>query len=43
MINFDDYVSENITDHNKNWPYTLDHPYTILIIGSSGSGNKMHY
>ena len=40
MINFDDYVSENITDHNKNWPYTLDHPYTILIIGSSGSGNR---
>ena len=40
MINFDDYVSENITEHNKNWPYTLDHPYTILMIGSSGSGNR---
>ena len=40
MINFDDYVSENITEHNKSWPYTPDHPYTILIIGSSGSGKR---
>ena len=39
MINFDDYISENKTDeHNKNWPYTPDHPYRILIIGGSGSG-----
>ena len=32
MINFDDYVNENKTGHNKNWPYR------ILIIGGSGSG-----
>ena len=38
MINFDDYVNENKTRHNKNWPYTPDHPYRILIIGGSGSG-----
>ena len=38
MINFDDYVNENKTKHNKNWPYTLHHPYRILIIGSLGSG-----
>ena len=38
MINFDDYVNENKTEHNKNWPYIPDHPYTILIIGGSGSG-----
>ena len=38
MINFDDYVNENKTKHNKNWPYTPDHPYRILIIGGSGSG-----
>ena len=38
MINFDDCVNENKTVHNKNWPYTPDHPYRILIIGGSGSG-----
>ena len=37
MINFDDYVNENKTEHNKNWPYTPDHPYRILITGGSGS------
>ena len=40
MINFDDYVNENRTEHNKNWPYIPDHPYRILMIGSSGSKNK---
>ena len=38
MINFDDYVNENKTEHNKNWPYIPDHPYRILIVGGSGSG-----
>ena len=38
MINFDDIVNENTTEHNKNWPYIPDHPYKILIIGCSGSG-----
>ena len=38
MINFDDYVNENKTRHNKNWPYIPDHPCRILIIGGSGSG-----
>ena len=33
MINFDDYVDENKTEHNKNWPYIPDKPYRILIIG----------
>ena len=37
MINFDDYTNENIIEHNPNWPYIPDHPYRILIIGSSGS------
>ena len=37
MINFDDYVNENKTEHNKNWPYIPDHPYRILMIGGSGS------
>ena len=38
MINFDDYTNENIIEHNPKWPYIPDHPYGILIIGSSGSG-----
>ena len=38
MINFNDSVNENKTEHNKNWPYTPDHPYRILIIGGSDSG-----
>ena len=38
MINFEDYVNENKTKHNKNWPYIPDHPCRILIIGDSGSG-----
>ena len=42
-INFDDYINENKTRHNKNWPYILDHPYRILIIGGSGSGKQIYY
>ena len=38
MINFGVYVNENKTIHNKNWPYTPDHTYRILIIGGSRSG-----
>ena len=38
MINFDDYVNEHKTDHDRIWPYIPDNPYRILIIGGSGSG-----
>ena len=38
MINFYDYTNENTIEHNPKWPYILDHPYRILIIGVSGSG-----
>ena len=38
MINFDEYTNENKKEHNLNWPYIPDHPYRILIIGSSGTG-----
>ena len=38
MINFDDYVNENKTEHNKNWLYIPDKPYRILTIGGSWSG-----
>ena len=37
-INFDDYVNENKTELNEKWPYIPDHPYRILIIGGSASG-----
>ena len=38
MINFDNYTSENKTEHNSNWPYIPGHQYRILITGGSGSG-----
>ena len=40
MINFDNYVNENKTIHDKNWPYIPDYPDRILIIGGPGSGKK---
>ena len=38
MINFDYYTNENIIEHNSKWPYISDHPYGILIVGGSESG-----
>ena len=38
MINSDNYVSENRTEHNRNWPHIPYHPCRILIIGGSGYG-----
>ena len=43
MINFDDYVNKNKTEHNKNWPYIPDHRYRILVIGGSWSGKTNVY
>ena len=37
MKNYDDSVEK---DHNPNWLYIPDHPYSILIIGGSGSGKS---
>ena len=37
MIHFDDYINENKTEHNSNWPYIPDHQYRILIVCGSGS------
>ena len=37
-MDFDDYANENKTEHNSKWPYIPDHPYRILIVGTSGSG-----
>ena len=39
MINFNDDTNENEIKHVIAWPYIPDHPYGILIIGGSGSGN----
>ena len=38
MINFSDVIKEDIKGHNPNWTEVTDHPYRILIIGGSGSG-----
>ena len=38
MINFDNYTNVNKTEHNLKRLYTPDHPYRILIAGSSRSG-----
>ena len=38
MINFDDYPTENKTEHNSNWSYIPDHPHRVLVIGNLGSG-----
>ena len=38
MINLDSITNENNKEHNEKWPYIPDHPYRILIIGGSGSG-----
>ena len=38
MINFNEYTNENKKKHNPNWPYIPDHPYRILIIRGSGTG-----
>ena len=37
MIKFDDVTKENIKEHNPNWSQIPDHPYRILIVGSSES------
>ena len=37
MENYDQSVEIN---HNPNWPYNLDDPHRILIIGGSGSGKS---
>ena len=41
MIKFDYYVSENRTEHNRNWLHVPDYPYRILIIEGSGSGKTI--
>ena len=37
MINLDSLTNENNKEHNEKEPYIPDHPYRIIITGSSGS------
>ena len=38
LINFDDAIKKETKKDNPNWPEIPDHPYRILIIGGTGSG-----
>ena len=38
MIKLDSITKENNKKYNEKWPYRLDHPYRILIIGGFESG-----
>ena len=38
MSNLDRITNEDNKKHIEKWPYILDHPYRIIIIGGSGSG-----
>ena len=40
MFNLDDIANESNKEHNEKWPYLPDHPYRILIIRDSGSGQR---
>ena len=40
MINLDSIINGNNEERNEKWPYILDHPYRISIIGGSGSGKR---
>ena len=40
MFTLDDITNENNKEHNSKWPYIPNHPYRMLIIGSSGSGKR---
>ena len=38
MIYLDTITNENNKKHDEKWLYIPDHPYRIIIIGASGSG-----
>ena len=38
MINVDSITNERNKEYNEKWPFILDHPYKISIIGGSVSG-----
>ena len=38
MINLDSIINGKNKEYNNKWLFIPDHPYRILIIGGSGSG-----
>ena len=38
QTDFDYITKEGIKGHNPNWQQIPEHPYRVLIVGSSGSG-----
>ena len=38
MFNYDCITKEEIKQNNSNWPWIPDHPYRMLIVEGSGSG-----
>ena len=37
MVNYDDVTKKNTNKPNSNWSQIPDPPYSILVIGGSGS------
>ena len=42
MINLDSVNNENNQKHNEKWPYILDHPYRIILVGVLDQEKQMH-
>ena len=42
MFNLDGITNEKNKYRNLKLPYVPDHPYSMLIIGGSGSGKQMN-
>ena len=42
MINLDSVNNENNKKHNEQWPYILDHPYRVILVGVQDQEKQMH-
>ena len=42
MINLDSVNNENNKKHNEKWPYILDHPYRVILVGVQDQEKQMH-
>ena len=43
MISFDDFIKENIKEHNSYWHQNPDHSYRIIIFGGQDLEKQIHY